>query len=533
MAGVEQFNLGGGASPASPEDVYPLMERMIASMDSSAERIGRNIRQSMAQDQMNNQGKALAQEAQGIDPTKPGAIQQLIGLAGKYPMGAQSPAGQMALQYLGSAAANVAPIAPNPVTGDTGAPAQRGGAQPTSGSTIATSFATPADQKLAAQTGGKQGDSGTGAWGNYTGQGSGPQVSFPEATLKGWFGDDWKKKAYGQPVTVYANGKRVQARIGDMGPAKWTGAGMDLNPDATSALGIDDPDKFKGGVSYAVGGRVSNITPSFSKPTQQPQAQSQDQPSPVAVLGAQLQQVAGQADVIRNSIARMGPVTGRNRSVVFAMTRQLQSAQTQADTLTERMATAQEAQTRESREQKSDDEREQDRKEKEADRQAAQAETAKKNAQEQVDKEDNIKRLQQAQTDKEKKDAQDAIDKKIRIAMADRESIQKQQAPLLKSITNKETKLRNLSDDAIKNKKSDPLVTALQADLAPDYIKKGQLENDLQRVSQTIDQYNAGMTATEYQQSIANAKAAIAKNPAARATVIAGLEDAGITHSGL
>lgn len=272
MPGIQDFNLGGGGSPASPQDVYPLMERFIASMDSAAQRIGANIHQSMVQDQANSQTKAMAGDAQALlqqNGNNPQALNAgLIGLLGKYPRASQTPGGQGVLQTLGnsiSAASNASFY-----TGMGSA-----GTMPmdSSGVTTGTTFATPADQALYARTGGKEGDNAVGAGGNYTGVGSPPQVSFPESFLKEKYGS--VKAALGQPVTVWnpATGQQVQARIGDAGPADWTGAGIDLNPTAASNLGISSPDNFKGPIKYQLGNpsgvmQANQTTPRFSQPSQ-------------------------------------------------------------------------------------------------------------------------------------------------------------------------------------------------------------------------------------------------------------------------
>lgn len=543
---IEDFNISGDPGPA-----FQMMEFFTAQQAKSAELIGEGIHRQVQQTEVNNQTKGMASDAQAMLQQNGNSPQALMGsmiqLAGKYPMAAQSETGQMVLQTLGARAAGMMPIAPNPVTGadGSGAPggdAQGGMAQPTSGTTTTSTFATPADQALSAKTGGKQGDSGTGAWGNYTGQGSGPQVSFPESTLKSWFGDDWKKKAYGQPVNIYANGKKVQATIGDMGPAKWTKAGMDMNPDAAAAVGISDPDNFKGDVSYAIGGRVTNTTPSFSKPGQSSQASPQSGGDALDTLGSQANAVNAQLSSVNQIIARMGPVTPNNHAAMSAQLSLREKLQSQSDSLAEKAVTAQQAKIREAREARQDQEREIDRTRALQDREDAQTEKVKKDALDQQDREASIKRLQQAQTDKEKAEAQTVVDKKIKTVTMERTDIEKQQTPLLKSISAKEVTLRNLTSKlaTMGGSDSNPQRAAvkkqiqdIQKELEPQYQKKGQLENDLQRTSQTVDQLNAGMTASEYQQTIANAKAAIAKNPAVRATVIAGLEDAGITHSGL
>jgi hypothetical protein len=118
---VDDFNLGGGGSPSSPSDIYPLIGKYLDSLDRSAERIGANIRASMLQNESQQQAKGLAQAVQSIDPSQQGAIQKLVGVAARFPLGAQTQSGQMAIQMLGSAAIQAQPIAPNPVTG-TGGP---------------------------------------------------------------------------------------------------------------------------------------------------------------------------------------------------------------------------------------------------------------------------------------------------------------------------------------------------------------------------------------------------------------------------
>ena len=122
---IQQFNLGGGASPASPQDVYPLMERMIASMDSAAERIGGNIRQSMMQNQANEQGKAMANDAQQL-LQNPKATSDpnilaigMMQLGSKYPLALQGQQGHTIMNVLGSRVASMVqmPVAVNPNTG--------------------------------------------------------------------------------------------------------------------------------------------------------------------------------------------------------------------------------------------------------------------------------------------------------------------------------------------------------------------------------------------------------------------------------
>jgi hypothetical protein len=110
MPGIQEFNLGGGGSPASPEDVYPLMERMIASMDSAADRIGANIRQSMMTNQANQQAKQMGSQAAALlqnpqTSTNPTALLTgMIQIGTNNPLGMQSQQGQMVLNTLGSRA---------------------------------------------------------------------------------------------------------------------------------------------------------------------------------------------------------------------------------------------------------------------------------------------------------------------------------------------------------------------------------------------------------------------------------------------
>jgi len=110
MPGIQEFNLGGGGSPASPEDVYPLMERMIASMDSAADRIGANIRQSMMTNQANQQAKSMASQATQLlqnpqTSTNPTALLTgMMQIATNNPLGSQVAGGQTVLQTLGSRA---------------------------------------------------------------------------------------------------------------------------------------------------------------------------------------------------------------------------------------------------------------------------------------------------------------------------------------------------------------------------------------------------------------------------------------------
>lgn len=115
----------------------------------------------------------------------------------------------------------------------------------------ASSFADPADVrafKRCKDRGGsdqdcfKLGDNGIGAWGDDCSEGSGPSCALPPEDLI----DKWGavNLAKHKPVNVIANGKTITCLVKDRMPWKkniTNGAGIDLNPDAVRALGLEPP----------------------------------------------------------------------------------------------------------------------------------------------------------------------------------------------------------------------------------------------------------------------------------------------------
>lgn len=112
----------------------------------------------------------------------------------------------------------------------------------------ASSFADPADVRAFERCKNQgnsdkfcfgKGDNAVGKWGDSTAAGSGPIVALPP--------EDWQRfgsSARGKKVLVTANGKSVVAELRDTMPHKANvknGAGIDLNPDCASALGLNPP----------------------------------------------------------------------------------------------------------------------------------------------------------------------------------------------------------------------------------------------------------------------------------------------------
>lgn len=103
---IQEFQLYGGG----PSALYPLMEKFLDSTNQAAERIGGNIRASMMQNEANSQAKGMANDAQALlqNPqatTDPNALLSgLYQLTAKYPLGAQTQAGQTITQTIGGQA---------------------------------------------------------------------------------------------------------------------------------------------------------------------------------------------------------------------------------------------------------------------------------------------------------------------------------------------------------------------------------------------------------------------------------------------
>jgi hypothetical protein len=115
-------------------------------------------------------------------------------------------------------------------------------------SVIASSFADPADVtafKRCKDKGGSDhdcfrvGDNAVGLWGDSTEEGTGPSCALPP--------DDWHpfyNTARLKKVLVKANENEVVCELKDTMPPKTyitNGAGIDLNPDAVRALGLEPP----------------------------------------------------------------------------------------------------------------------------------------------------------------------------------------------------------------------------------------------------------------------------------------------------
>lgn len=112
----------------------------------------------------------------------------------------------------------------------------------------ASSFADPADvrafDRCKAQGNSDQfcfskGDNAIGKWGDSTAQGSGPSVALPPEDWQQFGGTARRKK-----VLVTYKDKSVVAELKDTMPHKaniTNGAGIDINPDASDALGLTPP----------------------------------------------------------------------------------------------------------------------------------------------------------------------------------------------------------------------------------------------------------------------------------------------------
>jgi hypothetical protein len=111
----------------------------------------------------------------------------------------------------------------------------------------ASSFADPADlaafkrakaRGLTDQQAFKYGDNGIGCWGDDCTAGSGPACALPP--------EDWKPlfKPHNAKVRVTFKSKSVTCFLRDTMPhrsAIENGAGIDLNPDAVRAIGLEPP----------------------------------------------------------------------------------------------------------------------------------------------------------------------------------------------------------------------------------------------------------------------------------------------------
>ncbi len=117
---------------------------------------------------------------------------------------------------------------------------------------VATSFADPADVRAfdRCKAAGNSdhycygfGDNGKGCWEDSTREGTGPSVALPP--------EDWEPfqpNARFKKVQVRYGDKTVVAELKDTMPHKANiknGAGIDLNPDAWRALGVEPPVKTK------------------------------------------------------------------------------------------------------------------------------------------------------------------------------------------------------------------------------------------------------------------------------------------------
>lgn len=123
----------------------------------------------------------------------------------------------------------------------------------------ASTFADPADVaafKRCKAAGGTdqecfdKGDNGIGEWDDSTVEGTGPSCALPPEDLQEkWGGSEATRwiEARHKLVEVEANGKSVTCVVKDRMPHKaniTNGAIIDLNPDASRALGIEPPDMF-------------------------------------------------------------------------------------------------------------------------------------------------------------------------------------------------------------------------------------------------------------------------------------------------
>jgi hypothetical protein len=118
---------------------------------------------------------------------------------------------------------------------------------------IATSFADPKDVRafeMCKANGGtdqqcfKVGDNGQGAWGDDTKAGTGPCCALPPEDMAETWGA--VNEAHLRQVKVVANNQTVFCEVKDKMPKRKNiknGAGIDLNPDACGALGLNPPVK--------------------------------------------------------------------------------------------------------------------------------------------------------------------------------------------------------------------------------------------------------------------------------------------------
>jgi hypothetical protein len=115
----------------------------------------------------------------------------------------------------------------------------------------ASSFADPKDVaafKRCKADGGsdqecfRQGDNAIGCWGDSTAEGSGPSCALPPEDMIEKWGSEAAAKH--KPVDVTANGITTHCILKDSMPHRaniTNGAGIDLNPDAVRALGLEPP----------------------------------------------------------------------------------------------------------------------------------------------------------------------------------------------------------------------------------------------------------------------------------------------------
>ena len=121
---------------------------------------------------------------------------------------------------------------------------------------LASSFADPQDLADYARSGSyAKGDNGTGCWGDQTAQEHTPMCALPPDDIIARWGSMKARDARGKQVHVtlttpdgQPTAKQVTCQLADRMPWKKNiknGAGIDLNPAAAKALGLQPPFKVK------------------------------------------------------------------------------------------------------------------------------------------------------------------------------------------------------------------------------------------------------------------------------------------------
>ncbi|HUD75911.1 MAG TPA: hypothetical protein VMQ76_12640 [Terracidiphilus sp.] len=291
---LQEFDLGGGGSSSSVNTAISTLPAFWAAQSRSAEVIGQNIRESMLQNQVQSQSKELGTALQTVKPGDPNALQQLAQIAMRYPLASQTPAGQMAIQTLGSQAQAMQPLVMG-MPGGAGSPPSGGGG-------------------------------GYPAPGGQPGAGAPPSNAQPPAAL------DMGQQGAGQPGTAAASpAPDVNSAQANTQPTVQIMGGHGMTATAPA-----QPQAYKSGYGAPA--------PEAS----QPPALAQPQPGGLDVLASQYQKAQGTADWWTRYAASIPQVSG-NAARIKSAQEQADKFQTQANSLAEYAASIKEQSMREDR----------------------------------------------------------------------------------------------------------------------------------------------------------------------------------------